>query len=301
MPKTRRHTLQDIELLTALVKTRSLTETAGYLGISVPAVSQALDKLRERVGDPLLIRDGRGMTPTALASRVAESAETHLNELTDLHRNLIASGNRDTLDIAFPPAYEALLLDALLECDRRPDDLTIHCAELDTNDYLQEGSRVMELLGKRQLDIALVLYPIEDPRFHCIKVIEDQIVVLHRKGHPRIREMDAETYYAEEHVAWKMAFYRQAWQRMAGIQLEERRIGAVISDSFSLGNIASKSDLIASAPESLARRWMKSLPLEMKPFPFKHRPISTYLVYHKAYARPELARWVQDACESLSQ
>ncbi|MBY6016892.1 LysR family transcriptional regulator [Halomonas denitrificans] len=301
MTRPRSQTLQQLELITTLVQTGSLTHTAQALGVSVPAVSQALDKLREQLGDPLMIRDGRTMTPTAVAARIADEAGPHLDALGELHRTLMAKAQSDTLDIALSPAYEALVLEALIECNRRPENLTVHCAELDTDDFVRDTGRITDLMAKRQLDMALVFYPLEDPRFHCVKVLEDHIQVIHRIGHPRIDTMTEADYYAEEHVVWKLAVFRQAWQELVGLKVNDRRIAAVIRDSLAMGAIVSKSDLIASAPDSLCRRMARSLPVAIKPFPFAHNPICTYLVYHKAYPRPELADWVRDGVTGLGR
>lgn len=301
MTRSRSQTLQQLELITTLVDTGSLTNTAQALGVSVPAVSQALDKLREQLGDPLMTRDGRRMTPTATAARIASEAAPHLEALEELHRTLMAKAQSDALDIAVSPAYEALVLEALIECNRRPEDLTVHCAELDTDDFVRDTGRITELMAKRQLDMALVFYPVKDPRFHCIKVLEDHIQVIHRIGHPRIDTMTEADYYAEEHVVWKLAVFRQAWQEMIGMSVNDRRIAAVIRDSLAMGAIVSKSDLIASTPDSLARRMARTLPVAMKPFPFPHNPICTYLVYHKAYPRPELVEWVRDGVIGLGR
>lgn len=50
-----------------VMKTRSVNEAADSLGITAPAVSQALNRLREQYQDPLLIRKGRGIAPTNFA------------------------------------------------------------------------------------------------------------------------------------------------------------------------------------------------------------------------------------------
>src|SRR6476620_2542014 len=60
----------DLNLLVvfeALVAERSVTRAAGRVGLSQPAVSNALGRLRALLGDPLLVRTGRGMEPTARA------------------------------------------------------------------------------------------------------------------------------------------------------------------------------------------------------------------------------------------
>jgi DNA-binding transcriptional LysR family regulator len=55
--------------LDALLQEGSVTGAARRLGLSTPAMSHALARIRERLGDPMLVRSGRGMllTPRAIA------------------------------------------------------------------------------------------------------------------------------------------------------------------------------------------------------------------------------------------
>jgi DNA-binding transcriptional LysR family regulator len=63
-----RLTLDELEVLGALLSERSLTRVSTLLQISQPAVSKVLARLRRRFDDPLFVRTGRGMEPTRRAS-----------------------------------------------------------------------------------------------------------------------------------------------------------------------------------------------------------------------------------------
>jgi len=68
--------------LVALVDERSVTAAARRIGVSQPAASAALARLRDLLRDDVLVRVGRGMEPTARALELAEQARPHLIGLT---------------------------------------------------------------------------------------------------------------------------------------------------------------------------------------------------------------------------
>lgn len=64
---------------------RNLTRAAGLLHLSQSAVSHALARLRDQLGDPLFVRQGRGVAPTPLAERLAPGIH---DALAGLHRSM---------------------------------------------------------------------------------------------------------------------------------------------------------------------------------------------------------------------
>lgn len=68
-----------LPVLDALLRHRSVTLAARELDMSQSAVSTALGRLRETLGDQLLVRTGRGMLPTPRASRLAEPVASILD------------------------------------------------------------------------------------------------------------------------------------------------------------------------------------------------------------------------------
>src|SRR5262252_9933228 len=68
---SRRLDLRLLELFECVYRTRNLTAAGARLGLSQPAVSRGLARLRAAYGDPLFIRQQRGVQPTPMADRLA--------------------------------------------------------------------------------------------------------------------------------------------------------------------------------------------------------------------------------------
>src|ERR1039458_10848405 len=76
-------------VLEALIREKSVTRAADRLGLSQPAVSAALKRLRQQLGDPLLVRTRDGMLPTPRAQQIYSS----LGHSLDSIQNLLQDGS----------------------------------------------------------------------------------------------------------------------------------------------------------------------------------------------------------------
>ena len=83
-PRLKQTRLDLLPVLHELLRTRSVTRTARSLGITQPAVSQALQRLRERFGDDLLVSLGRDLQPTDRAEALARPLRNALEEIDAL-------------------------------------------------------------------------------------------------------------------------------------------------------------------------------------------------------------------------
>ena len=70
-----------VRVLATLYATRSVTRAAERLGLSQPTVSNALARLRQALGDELLVRSSQGLVPTAMLDRIGPAVATHLAAL----------------------------------------------------------------------------------------------------------------------------------------------------------------------------------------------------------------------------
>ena len=82
----RRPELRLLTSLEALLETRSVSQAADRLGVSQPAMSRTLARLRDQLGDPLLVRSRGGMVPTPRAEALAGPLRRWLTQGEDLLR-----------------------------------------------------------------------------------------------------------------------------------------------------------------------------------------------------------------------
>lgn len=80
-PSLARIDLNLFRVFEVVYRERNLTRAAAVLHVSQSAVSHSLARLREHFSDPLFVREGRGVTPTAAAMRLAPGIIDSLSRL----------------------------------------------------------------------------------------------------------------------------------------------------------------------------------------------------------------------------
>ncbi|ORE86649.1 LysR family transcriptional regulator, partial [Aurantimonas sp. 22II-16-19i] len=79
-----KYDLNLLPVLVALMEERSVTRAANRLGMTQPALSNALNRLRETLRDPLFIRERYGIRPTQLAEEITPTIEAALAQLDEV-------------------------------------------------------------------------------------------------------------------------------------------------------------------------------------------------------------------------
>jgi len=123
----------DIKLLLALeaiVDERNVTKAAKRVGLSQPAMSNALARLRKLLGDPLLVRTGEGMVATPRAQEIVEPVREALASIRNAIRpkhSFVPGASSVLFTIASTDYAELLFLPALVgkrALDHAPDEDT---------------------------------------------------------------------------------------------------------------------------------------------------------------------------------
>jgi DNA-binding transcriptional LysR family regulator len=273
------HQLAQVDLnllvvLDDLLRSRSTTVTAKRLGRTQSAVSHALARLRETFEDPLLVRAGAALEPTATAERM----QSPLREVL-LRAAALVTGS----SVAFDPARiertfvvacadyaEVIVMPRLLPLLRRQApgvdvvtrflgddfDRAVQAREVD----LAYGTRFRALSG-------IVVEPVSD----------EGLVVLLRRGHPALRQrMTLRRYLALDHL---LVTPRGLPGSAVDTALEplgmSRRVVLRMPHFAAAAVVVSKTDLVVTLPEGLAREVATalglvslSLPLEVPGFTF---------------------------------
>lgn len=282
----------DLNLLpvfTAVVEEGQLSRAAERLGMSQPAVSAALQRLRLSVDDALFVRSRSGLTPTPRAQALYQQVNSGLQtliEALDPGQAFNPARSERVLRLIAVDYFETLVLGSLIREMRR------HSQTLGMEVLPQQEGWQRQLLNA-EVDMALDSQLPEDERITGEKVSEEQLVVVARRGHPLIKgKLDLEDFLQAEHVVLPLRERRiLPLDEILGRPGWRRRIGAHVSQYGNLLAVASQTDMIATVPKRLALMQEKSLKLQVLDFPVRTPAVPIYLMWPKALDKDPAHRW----------
>lgn len=285
----------DLNLLVVfnqLLVDRRVSKAAESLGVSQPAVSNSLAKLRKLLGDELFLRTPQGMQPTPYAEQLAESVSYALamihsgvNQRTSFEP---ATAQR-SFTLGMTDIGEIYFLPALIERLRREAPgvtlSTVRNTAVNLRDELEAG----------KVDAAVGLLPHLKAGFFQRRLFTQRYVCLMRQGHRLARrKLTLAEFSAAEHLMVVSAGtghgkVDELLQR-GGI---ERRIQLTVPHYVSVGHILQGSDLIATVPERLADRLLQAFGLAKQPHPAQLPDIAINVFWHAKYHRSPANRWLR--------
>ncbi|WP_299848483.1 LysR family transcriptional regulator [uncultured Roseovarius sp.] len=180
-----RFTLRQLEYLVTCIDCRSVAGAAERLNVSQPTISVAITKLEEQLGVQLLLRHpSRGVTATAAAEKVLQSARSLLAHATDLERQTMETGNSvvGKLRLGSFSTLAPTVLPTLIR--------TLSAEHPGIQLDLREGpqDQIVNALYDGQLDLAL-LYDIELPDdLHTALLAQRKPYVALAADHPLARQ-----------------------------------------------------------------------------------------------------------------
>jgi DNA-binding transcriptional LysR family regulator len=263
--------------LQALLAEGHVGRAASRVGLSQPAMSHALRRLRETTGDPLLVRVGAQMELTERAKSLRAPLNTALEQV----RGLFAPEAFDpkTSERRFKMLLPDIVVDLLLA------PLTREVAKLAPGITLDvapwRGPSVMTREFAREIDIVVACLADAFPGFHRQLLYRDSDALAVRRGHkmrPRLKRLDA--FLAARHVAVVTYGLNEdmidTWLRSKRL---ERRIALAVPGYLEALHIAANTDLVAFVPRRLIEASKQTFGLELVPPPVDPGIDEQYLFY----------------------
>ncbi|MBV4475062.1 LysR substrate-binding domain-containing protein [Pseudomonas botevensis] len=289
MNDLRRIDLNLLVILDALLNEQHVTRAAERLHLSQPAVSHALARLRDLLGDPLLVRAGSSLAPTARALElVAPLAEALAQVQSLLAPNTFDPASaRRTFRIAMSDYGAAIILPGLIGTLRREApgiDLQISHAS-------REG--MLEGVLNGDIDIAAGVFPDLPHELRSTPLFEEHYVCLvDRQSMPANGILDLPTYLSRPHVLLEMRGSGTPEIERTLTALRERRRVAISLPHWSVApQIISGTDLILTVA-SRALDDIDPQTLVVVPPPFVIPPFSFVLTWHKRRGGDQALNWL---------
>ncbi len=281
-----------LRVFDAVLRERGVTPAAARLGLTQPAVSNALARLRALFGDALFVRTPAGMDATPFARGVAEPVRQALALLESALAHgpgfEPASATRafrfymsDLGQVEFlPPLVERV--------QRAAPGVRLEAVAADLQ-------HIGDALGTGALDLAVGFLPALGPPVERHALFRDPYVCLMRAGHPAIaRKLTLKRFLEASHV---LVTYRGGGHRVIEEALERagaaRRIALRVPHFTVVPMVLERTDLILTLPARVARVYERQGHFKAVPPPLAMPPAEVAVHWHQRFDADPGNRWLR--------
>lgn len=282
----------------AMAQERSVTRASDKLGLSQPAVSNALKRTRKTFGDELFVRGKGGMTLTPRAEELSVPIAAAIERIES-----------------------ALVGEADIEPSRITEPITITCAD---EEILLHGGAIMEALQRDGCCAPVQFLPLnteygEDVLWRSRqaftvstilfapnglkqrKVYDDHLVCLMRSDHPAADRLDLDAYIAAEHLlvaplGGSPFGYLDEWLRKQGLA---RTIRLVTHSFGSAHGLVNETGLIATLPSREAARRDRQGKLTVADLPINAPHFGVHIFWSERYDNDPVNKWLRDTIHKV--
>lgn len=309
-PTFRSLDLNLLRVFDAVMSERSLTRAAQRLSLTQPAVSNAVRRLREALGDDLVRRSGAGVEPTAraLALWPAVSQALRQLEMAITPGDFSAAQATDSFVLAMADATAAELLPGLIDfLERDAPGVSIRVVPLTTRDPRR-------LLDDGAADLAIGHFPaaLADltaqaqsglvPAFAHERLYDGEYVCVMRQGHPLARgPLSLGRYCGARHllVSFSGRPFGFVDEALAAVG-QRRRIVMTVNQFFTAGRIVARSDLLTVLPRHFIGVTGMAGELVLRPLPLDVPAVHVESLWHRRRERESAHAWLRLAIRAAA-
>ncbi|TRW99361.1 LysR family transcriptional regulator [Paracoccus sp. M683] len=289
--------------LDALLGERSVTAAARRLGISQPALSAQLARLRDLLGDDILVGNAHGMVPTPRAQAMQQPLRMLLQDMSDLifaetafdpatsNRHFHIATTDVSLAVILPPVLHAITTQA--------PHLRITTGALNHDRMVTEAET-----GK--LDLAITAASRIPAAFQTTRLLQSPNCVAWRKNHPDLGDritLDDFCRLPQLNVTPVEGSFTGPVDRLLHDLGRKRRVSVSITSYVLAPALLRSSDFIAVLPSILATD--DKAGLVAAPLPFEQTPPDINIGWHPRYRNDRAHRWLRqtiiEACRALER
>ncbi|MEE3157468.1 MAG: LysR family transcriptional regulator [Pseudomonadota bacterium] len=282
----------------AIYTEANLTRAGQIVGITQPAVSNALARLRETFNDPLFVRTAQGMVPTPMAQNIITPVRSALQLLrvsVQESRSFVPEQATKTYRISMTDLTEAVILPHLASRIRRM------APNINIDSFLIKRRETTKELAAGRLDFAIDAPLNTDTQVRHVKLFEDHHVCVMRPGHPLAKKerITLDDYLAQSHIHISsrrnglghvdLALGKMGLQRRVVLRSQHYQMAPLVMES---------TDMVMTVHERFAKRHnlhAVALPIDDVP------PIETHLFWHESTDQDPANRWMREQIIELSQ
>lgn len=278
-----------LRVFDAMIAERNVTRAAHRVFLSQPATSHALSRLRNGIGDPLFIRMGREMVPTAKALALAPAVRNMLDQLTtalddvpfDPHTSTATFriGLVDVMEYLLAPKFARLI-------QEDAPHIRFAIQSYDSFSYQTQ-------LGNGMLDIAIGLPEPSAPNIYSSKLAALPPVGLVRKNHPLTQgNADVREFNLTPRLTTDL---RAGWPlNNSNVPAKSPVSIYTTAHFFAIPMLLANSDLLLITSHVVADLLCAQYPLVTIPLPEPYPPLEPHIFWHQRTHGDPAYKWMRD-------
>lgn len=263
--------------LEALLHHRNVTRAANAVGLSQPAMSRALSRLRGMFNDELIVRTSAGYVFTVRGEQLHERLPIALNTVRELVASRFAGADRwlSTFHLAMPDHQALVLLNMLERLDTELENTAIVVEPLAPNH--------LKRLESGELEMAVGQVGTTNSGFFQRTLYKDDYACLLRNEHGALRDgWSPERFFEIRHAQIAPGHDGERGFAVDALSLVPPRQRCVVSPNLMGTAMAvAESDMVLTVPSRVALRLASLLPLKIVELPVQAEPYEVVMLWHE--------------------
>jgi DNA-binding transcriptional LysR family regulator len=314
MPQTLNFRTLDLNLLRVfdeVMQERSLTKAAHNLSLTQPAVSNALRRLRDTLGDELLVRSGQGLQATPLALKLWPTVRDALQNLqhTLVGQAFEAATSNQTFVLTMADATAAELIPPLVNVlETQAPGISVRVRPLTTRDP-------RPLLADERADLALGFFPAaladltaqaqtdQATAFSHERLYDGHYVCVMRKGHPLATQaLTLADFCTARHllVSFSGRPFGFIDESLAALG-KSRRVVLTVNQFFTAGRVVANSNLLTVLPRHFVKVTGIADELTLQELPFAVPTVHVDALWHHRHAYDPAQLWLRRTIRGIAE
>jgi DNA-binding transcriptional LysR family regulator len=290
----------DLNLLVifeAIYATSNISRAADRLGMSQPAVSNALARLRDLIGDPLFVRASQGVEPTIKARDIIRPVREALG--------VIGQQLSGTIDLAtYKRIFRVIMVDALEPIIMPPVVRTLMAQAPNVRiECIQGDAKFYEGITAGTIDLACFSFPVDTTDMIVKPICPADLVVISRRNHPAIaKPLDLATLQSLTQIALgrELRGLTHVDKNLIARELP-RRVGYMAAKIWSIPPMVERTDMIGILPRRFIEEISCNFALDIHEMPIELPEQFLYMMWHANSDLDAGHKWLRDSMMQAAQ